>query len=559
MNHSKSGSNKGKRAIIYTRVSTDEQAEKGYSLRAQEERLRQYCAFQGIDIAQHFQEDASAKTFKRPEFEKLLKYLQAHKREIDLLLVVKWDRFSRNMEASYPMISQLAEMGVEVQAVEQPVDLLVPENKLMLAFYLAAPDVENERRSLNTIAGMRRAMREGRYVNRPPTGYSPDKDATGKYLIQPNDDAVFVREAFHEMAKGLFTAEEVRRKLIKKGFKCTKNPFAKLLRNPIYKGTIVIPEWRNEEEATVPGLHKPLVSEELFEKVQDVLARRNGSRRGKPVKRNDNLPLRGFLACGSCGGTITGSRTKGNGGYYYYYHCQKGCKERFSANQANEDFTAYLSSLTVAPNVAELYLSVMKDLFQENEGSREQEFSRIDTAIANVQKKLFKADEKFIEGEIPKDSFLRLKKRYDDELSQLQRQKLNLEALETNYEKYVNYGLSLLSDIGKHYEEATLEAKQKLIGSICSKNFIYEKPNYRTTNLNPAIALFCGNSGENRTKEKALNHENSVPVLNGCPTRTRTSTNRTKICGAAITPSGSLKKEPVDPHPKSVPKIRNES
>lgn len=130
---------------------------------------------------------------------------------------------------------------------------------------------------------------------------------------------------------------------------------------------------------------------------------------------------------------------------------------------------------------------------------------------------------------------------------------------EKGFERYVRYGLSLIADLGTYYNGASLEGKQKIIGSICSENFIYEKREYRTSNLNPAIALFCGNSGENRTKEKALNHENSVPVLNGCPTRTRTSTNRTKICGAAITPSGSLKKEPEGPHPKSVPKIRKES
>jgi len=52
---------------------------------------------------------------------------------------------------------------VEPQAIEQPLDLAVPENKMILAFYLAAPEVENDRRALNVIHGMRRARKEGRY------------------------------------------------------------------------------------------------------------------------------------------------------------------------------------------------------------------------------------------------------------------------------------------------------------------------------------------------------------------------------------------------------------
>ena len=147
------------RAILYIRVSTDEQAEKGYSLKHQEDRLKQYCAYQNIDIVAIYKEDHSAKTFERPEFKKLLAFLKKHKQDVDLLLFLKWDRFSRNAGDAYAMINQLNRLGVEPQAIEQPLDLSIPENKIMLAFYLAAPEVENDRRSLNTIAGMRRAMK----------------------------------------------------------------------------------------------------------------------------------------------------------------------------------------------------------------------------------------------------------------------------------------------------------------------------------------------------------------------------------------------------------------
>ena len=129
------------KAILYIRVSTDEQAEKGYSLKHQEERLRQYCQHQQIEVVAVYKEDHSAKTFERPEFTKLLAFLKKNKGCADLLLFLKWDRFSRNAGDAYAMINQLNKLGVEPQGIEQPLDLNVPENKIMLAFYLAAPEV----------------------------------------------------------------------------------------------------------------------------------------------------------------------------------------------------------------------------------------------------------------------------------------------------------------------------------------------------------------------------------------------------------------------------------
>ena len=123
-------------ADLYVRVSTDEQADKGYSQRDQEERLRRYCELQKITVRRVIMEDHSAKTFKRPEWMKLLGDLKKRRGQIDCILFTKWDRFSRNAGDAYQMINTLRKLEVEPQAIEQPLDLSVPENKMMLAFTL---------------------------------------------------------------------------------------------------------------------------------------------------------------------------------------------------------------------------------------------------------------------------------------------------------------------------------------------------------------------------------------------------------------------------------------
>ena len=168
-----------KRADLYVRVSTDEQADKGYSQRNQEEMLRKYCDNYWIEIRNIVYEDHSATSFNRPEWKKLLSALKKNRDKIDLVLFTKWDRFSRNAGDAYQMINVLRDFGVEPQAIEQPLDLSIPENKMMLAFYLAAPEVENDRRALNVFYGMRRAKKEGRYMGLAPVGYQNKIDQGG--------------------------------------------------------------------------------------------------------------------------------------------------------------------------------------------------------------------------------------------------------------------------------------------------------------------------------------------------------------------------------------------
>lgn len=214
---------KQKRALLYIRVSTDEQADKGYSLKHQEERLRSYCQFQNIEVVGLYKDDHSAKTFERPAFKELLAFLKKNKKSADLLLFTKWDRFSRNAADAYGMINTLNCYGVEPQAIEQPLDLGIPENKIMLAFYLAAPEVENDRRALNVIVGMRRAKKEGRWMAIAPKGYKNVRIDNKPTIIQ-SDDAKYIKWIYEEINKRALAPDQVRKAVLKRPLKIYKPP-----------------------------------------------------------------------------------------------------------------------------------------------------------------------------------------------------------------------------------------------------------------------------------------------------------------------------------------------
>ncbi len=314
-----------RKAFLYPRVSTDEQAD-GYSLSHQEDVLMRYCEKENIQVIGVYREDHSAKTFDRPEFQKMLNVISKNKGIVDLILFSKWDRFSRNVAAAYEMIGRLRKYAVEPQSIEQPLDMEIPESKIMLAIYLTTPEVENDRRALNTLHGMRKAKKEGRYLGIAPLGYKNGRDAHNKPLLIPNEKADIVKWAFEELSRGVWDIDTLRRMVNQKGIKIGRSQFWSLVRNPVYCGKVFIAAYKNEAAHCVKGIHQPIVSEQLFDDVQDVLMVKKRRVRVNAFTEIDiHLPLRGFLICQRCGKPLSGSGSRGNGGVYYYYHCQSNC------------------------------------------------------------------------------------------------------------------------------------------------------------------------------------------------------------------------------------------
>lgn len=491
-------------AIIYTRVSTDEQAEKGYSLRDQKQRLEKHCNVNGIEVVKHFEDDHSAKTFDRPEFKKLIEFIKKNKGLVKKLLIVKWDRFSRNMEASLNMITQLVKLGVSVEAIEQPLDESVPENLLMKAFYLAAPQVENARRSLNTTNGMRKALKEGRYVSTAPYGFKNTRDEQNRPVITHSTMATAIKKAFEQIATGNFPIEVLRKKLYKEGLDISRSNFYTVLRNPIYCGKIRIKAFKDEPEDIVQGIHEPIITEELFYEVQNVL---DGKKKAKTKYAlvNDEYPMRGHLICPRCGKTLTGSSALGNGGKYYYYHCTQGCKERHKSDGVHNAFEIWLNDISIKPEIASLYLAIMDDVFKTNEGDRQQEIKKLQKQIDDNVEMMDKSAKKFINDDLDKHDYKRIKESLSRECTELRSQIAELKAAESGFQEYYRYGLSLLSNMGHYYRTANIENRQKMLGLIFPEKLVFNNNTFQTMKPSEVLDLLCngGNGFSDGKKEKS--------------------------------------------------------
>ncbi|WP_416194665.1 recombinase family protein [Sediminibacterium sp.] len=482
---------------LYIRVSTDEQADKGYSQRNQEEVLRKYCENNSLLIRKILFEDYSAKTFQRPQWNKYLSDLKRSKGKSDALLFTKWDRFSRNAADAYQMINILRMIGVEPQAIEQPLDLTIPENKMMLAFYLAAPEVENDRRALNVLYGMRRAKKEGRWMATAPFGYiNKTTDAGKKFIGIKEPESNIVKWAFEEVSRGIIFPDQIRKELNRKGFGISRSAFYNLLRNPVYCGKIFIPALKNEESSIVPGLHEPIISDALFNKVQRVLEGNKRKARKELVQLDTNpeFPMRGFLICPDCSRMLTGSTSKGRGGFYHYYHCNLGCKCRFKTEIVHTEFEKELKRLL--PHRSEGLESLAEVLLlnlHKAYGNQRQDNSRqLMDEIRKQNDRLSKARELLLSDDIDATEFKIMKMDCEKRIIQLES---DLTDAKSNYSSAHSLELlfkrvvHIIPQLDTLYHTSSTAKKREIIGSIYPEKLVFDGKAYRTPRVNEAIRL----------------------------------------------------------------------
>ncbi len=402
-------------AYLYVRVSTDEQKRKGYSLPEQEDRLLKYCEYNNINVKGIFKEDYSAKNFNRPEWKNLVATIRKERKvEENSILFVKWDRFSRNIQNAYEMIGILRKYNAMVMAIDQPIDLTIPESSVMLAVYLSVPEAENIRRALNTANGIRRAKQMGRYPNKAPIGFVNLTTSDGKKLIAPKQpEAKIIKWTFLQLAKNIYKLEEIRKIANIKGLGCSRSNFSKLIRNPVYCGVIRVKLNANECQ-TIKGIHEPLISEAVFYEVQEVI-----NTKRKITRKTDELKnmffLTGHLNCPICCSKIYGSFSRGSKKRYPYYHCHHKCKTRINASILNDNYKRKLQQLELNDGVVELFSHILNNCntnTQRNEYVKER--SIILKQLEENKITLSRARKLFVNDLLKFDDFKEMKKEYQD-------------------------------------------------------------------------------------------------------------------------------------------------
>ncbi|WP_198293523.1 recombinase family protein [Algoriphagus resistens] len=356
---------------------------------------------------------------------------------------------------------------------------------MMLAFYLAAPEVENDRRALNVFHGMRRGLKEGRWLWGAPYGYRNGRDGSNRPIIEVHqEEAEHVKWIFENLAVADYSSEQVLLHARKRGCTLKKNRFWRIVRSPFYCGRLYIPEYNDEKGYFVKAQHEALISEALFYRVQDALQIKTRERRTEIVSPAA-IPLRGFLKCPKCTRNLTGSASKGRNQYYYYYHCTSKCGIRFRAKDVNESFQKFLSGFTPKKGMLELFEKLFNEAFLKGNNIDLNEKKKVKSEIERLEQKISKSRDLMIDEKLDVEDYRIVKRNCEQQIERLEAKGTKIESfLAQDIPEKVKKALEMAERLDLFFESANLEIKRKMIGSIFPENIVFDGTQHRTARVN---------------------------------------------------------------------------
>ena len=299
------------RYVVYVRKSSEQEERQILSIEAQLRELEEYAAKEQLQIVASFEEARTARETGRTVFGEMLGFIE--RGEADGILAWHPDRLARNSVDGGHIIhlidqGKLKDLRFPTLTFEN-----TPQGIFMLSIAFSQSKYYTDNLSENVKRGIRQKLKRGEWSWFAPTGYLNNPHTRN---IDPDPEkAPIVRRAFELYSTGEYTLDAIKDFLKAQGL-CSRTGKAMckagvqtMLQNPIYYGVMRANGEYHE------GKFKPLITRELFDKVQQVM-----KNRGKPRKGSKNdFPFTGWLACAYCGCSITCQKQKG----HHYYHCAK--------------------------------------------------------------------------------------------------------------------------------------------------------------------------------------------------------------------------------------------
>ena len=407
------------KVYIYTRVSTAMQID-GYSLDAQKARMKAYADFNDYQIVGEY-EDAgkSGKSIEgRASFCKMMEDIKSGKDGVAYVLVFKLSRFGRNAADVLSTLQVMQDFGVNLICVEDGIDSSKDAGKLMISVLSAVAEIERENIRVQTMEGRIQKAREGRWNG----GFAPYGYHLIDGVLQINEDeAPAIRTIFEQYVNTDTGANGLSKYLETHGFqKLTRQNgtsplfsatlIRAILKNPVYCGKIAfgrrklekIHGTRNEYHQVpqenyllVDGLHKGIVSEELWNAAQVKLLAQ--SKRYEPVNRSKTEQahlLSALVKCPVCGaGMYSNKCTKRKkDGTPYKSFSYYSCKHRKMQRGQKCDFNKQIQEEVLDNAVVEVIIKLVSNpkfaaMMQEKINSKV-DTTAIEQEIAAAEKML---------------------------------------------------------------------------------------------------------------------------------------------------------------------------
>ena len=499
-----------KRLALYTRVSTIEQSEEGYSIDEQERLLMSWAEKNNYEVYKCYSDRGiSGKDIKnRPALKELLK--DAEEKKFDMVISWKINRISRKLADVLKIVDILEKNDITFKSYSEPFETDTPAGKMQFQMMALIGEFERGTIAQNVKMGMCAKAKAGEWCGGRVLGYDliPVENQEGakrrKTKLTINEiEARSVRLIFNEYSNGK-GYKAITNQLNKLGYKTKKgNDFSvgsirEILTNPVYIGKVrynVRQNWSEKRRRNInanpiitDGVHEPIIDEVLWDKVQAIME----SKKGKPSRIYDGeYPLTGILRCPKCGAGMVISRTTnkladGTKKRIAYYCCgawkNKGtsvCNSNtIRVDKANEYVFNKISELLSNEKMVKSIVNNINKERHKKINPAKKELERIDKELEKIDRKKTKLFEAYEEEVISKEEFKERKDELNKRAKTLQEEKEPLlVTLSDDVSEEIPYEFikSILENFSKVLtESATREQQKKLLHMIISEITINE-------------------------------------------------------------------------------------
>jgi site-specific DNA recombinase len=489
---------------IYGRVSTEESAQKGYSIAHQIDEAKKKAGTD--DVLIYTDEGYSGEFLERPGLEKLRN--DVRKGIIDTVIVYDPDRLARNLMHQLLLDDEFRKYNVELLFVNGEY-ANTPEGKLFFSMRGAISEFEKAKIRERTMAGRKRKAKEGKVVkNDRIYGYDYDKQ-TGKLIINEREAEIvrFIFDSFvQERFKGIngIALHLTERKVPTKTGKTVwhRQVVRQILMNETYMGKRPQNKWNTEgilankyrkEKVPIRLREKdewiyvdvpPIVSEEQFKQAQMLLEQ--ARRRYTKAPKRQYL-LSGLLRCAQCGNTMTGCYTKNWGKYFREYTDRKntagakhrGCGMKIRADEIEKEVWNYLLDLFNHPERIHEFQPVadFESSFEKKELKRlEKEIERTKKGRKRLLALVTMSDEDELDLEEIKEEIRKLQQKEKELTEQYDELEQQIKAIQENKpnEHILHEAIEFFLT---HKEELDFEIKQTLIRKVVKEIRVIDKEN----------------------------------------------------------------------------------
>ena len=471
--------------VIYTRVSSQEQAENNSSLEVQLKLCNEYAKRTGIVVKEYFGGTyESAKTDGRKEFLRLLSYVKKDK-EISFIIVYNYDRFSRTGPAAAQLSDELRKVGITVKSVTQELDSSTPSGRLQENFFHLFNHYDNDQRSNRTSVNTREVMLKGYWPYHTPLGYqnlkAKHRACDHQYVI--TEHGKLLKKAFEWKGEGVLTNKEIIEKLSSRGLRLTEKNFRWVLSNPFYAGYVT---GKLVGGQLIRGQHPALVDLKTFMKANDLL--QSAVNVGIPKEhRKEELPLKVFAREWASGSPLTGYLKKGN---WYYKARSKGVGVNINAKQLNATFETLLKNFEYnKAHKAKLKKALVEGL-KKRLASTIEETTQLKKQLTEVSNLIEKVEERFAIGEINRAIYEKVAAKYEGEKGKIEEELKEKAFDSSNLETAVEKALQIAQNLSGLWHSSDYIRKQQLQYLVFPQGILYnkEKGAVRTERINELFA-----------------------------------------------------------------------